>query len=71
MTSFIDTLETDRNWKNSRILEIELYLTKKIIDNRGTGYKPSTEDEDQILRDELRELRKEIGINEDNKEIKG
>jgi len=71
MTSFVDALENDRNWKNSRILEIELYLTKKVIDNRGTGYKPSTGDEDQALRDELLELRKEIGINKDDKEIKG
>tara|TARA_Y100000310_G_scaffold329908_1_gene400591 strand:+ start:842 stop:1057 length:216 start_codon:yes stop_codon:yes gene_type:complete len=70
MTSFVDALENDRNWKNSRILEIELYLTKKVIDNRGTGYKPSTGDEDQALRDELLELRKEIGINKDDKEIK-
>ena len=30
--------------KISRILEIELYLTKKIIDNRNTGYKPSMDD---------------------------
>ena len=61
--SSIDSLANNRNWKISRILEIELYLTKKIIDNRGTGYRPSTEDVDQILRDELLELRKEIGIN--------
>ncbi len=46
----------------SRICEIELYLTKKIIDNRGTGYKPNTDDEDQPLRDELYILRKKIGV---------
>ena len=46
--------------KISRILEIELYLTKKIIDSRNTGYKPSTEDEDQPLRDELKKLREDI-----------
>ena len=60
MTSFIDALENDRNWKSSRILEIELYLTKKIIDNRNTGYKPSTEDEDQPLREEIKKLREEL-----------
>jgi hypothetical protein len=41
----------------SRICEVELYLTKKIIDNRGTGYKPTEGDEDQGLRDELKRLR--------------
>tara|TARA_R110000824_G_C14788233_1_gene632889 strand:+ start:383 stop:538 length:156 start_codon:yes stop_codon:yes gene_type:complete len=41
----------------SRICEIELYLTKKIIDNRDTGYKPIEGDEDQPLRDELKTLR--------------
>lgn len=44
----------------SRICEVELYLTKKIIDNRGTGYRPSIDDEDQPLRDELHALRKKI-----------
>lgn len=43
----------------SRIYEIELYLTKKIIDNRGTGYKPTEDDEDQPLRNELYILRKQ------------
>ena len=44
----------------SRICEVELYLTKKIIDNRGTGYKPTEGDEDQELRDELKRLRNEL-----------
>ena len=44
----------------SRICEVELYLTKKIIDNRGTGYKPTEGDEDQGLRDELKRLRNEL-----------
>jgi len=46
----------------SRICEVELYLTKKIIDNRGTGYRPTEGDEDQPLRDELLRLRKKTGI---------
>jgi protein tyrosine phosphatase (PTP) superfamily phosphohydrolase (DUF442 family) len=46
----------------SRICEVELYLTKKIINNRNAGYKPNTEDEDQPLRDEIHKLRKKIGI---------
>lgn len=41
----------------SRILEIELYLTKKLINLRGTGYKPIEGDGDQELRNELKELR--------------
>lgn len=44
----------------TRILEIELYLTKKLITLRGTGYKPSENDEDQVLRDEIYELRKKL-----------
>ena len=44
----------------SRICEVELYLTKKISDNRGTGYKPTEGDEDQGLRDELKRLRNEL-----------
>jgi hypothetical protein len=44
----------------SRICEVELYLTKKIINLRGTGYKPAEGDEDQKLRDELKMLRKKI-----------
>jgi hypothetical protein len=46
----------------SKILEIELYLTTKIITKRNTGYKPTEGDEDQPLRDELLLLRKEAGI---------
>tara|TARA_R100000750_G_C2272583_1_gene68030 strand:+ start:163 stop:348 length:186 start_codon:yes stop_codon:yes gene_type:complete len=60
MTSFIDALRNDIRRKRERILELELYLTKKIIDNRGTGYRPSSEDEDQPLRDELKKLREDI-----------
>ena len=41
----------------SRICEVELYLTKKLITRRGTGYKPTEGDEDQELRDELKRLR--------------
>jgi len=41
----------------SRIIEIELYLTQKIIKNRGKGYKPTLGDENQPLRDELEKLR--------------
>ena len=44
----------------SKICEIELYLTKKIIDNRNTKYKPIEGDEDQGLRDELKTLRDEL-----------
>lgn len=46
----------------SKILEIELYLTTKIIKRRNTGYKPTEGDEDQLLRDELLLLRKKVGI---------
>ena len=60
MTSFIDALRNDIDKKTNRVLEIELYLTEKIIDKRGTGYRPSTEDNDQPLRDELKELREYI-----------
>ena len=44
----------------SRICEVELYLTKKLITRRGTGYKPTEGDEDQELRDELKRLRNEL-----------
>ena len=60
MTSFIDALRNDIRRKRERILELEPYLTKKIIDNRGTGYKPHEDDEDQPLREELKKLRKEL-----------
>ena len=46
----------------SRICEVQLYLTTKIIDGRNTDYRPSTDDEDQPLRDELLKLRKKLGI---------
>ena len=46
----------------SRICEVQLYLTTKIIDGRNTDYRPSTGDEDQPLRDELLKLRKKLGI---------
>ena len=46
----------------SRICEIQLYLTTKIIDGRNTGYRPRTDDVDQPLRDELLKWRKKIGI---------
>ena len=46
----------------SRICELQLYLTTKIIKGRNTDYRPRTDDEDQHLRDELLKLRKKIGI---------
>ena len=46
----------------SRICELQLYLTTKIIKGRNTDYRPSTDDEDQPLRDELLKLRKKLGI---------
>ena len=46
----------------SRICEVQLYLTTKIIEGRNTDYRPRTDDEDQPLRDELLKLRKKIGI---------
>ena len=46
----------------SRICEVQYYLTTKIFEGRNTGYSPSTDDEDQPLRDELLKLRKKIGI---------
>jgi len=46
----------------SRICKVQLYLTTKIIEGRGTDYRPRTDDEDQPLRDELLRLRKKIGI---------
>ena len=58
MTSFIDALEMGRVKDNSRIVELDLYLTEKIIKNRGTGYKPEYGDEDQEIRNELESLRK-------------
>ena len=55
---------TDKEYDEivSRICKMQLYLTTKIIDGRNTGYRPSTDDEDQPLRDELLRLRKKIGI---------
>ena len=46
----------------SRICEVQLYLTTKIIKGRNTDYRPRTDDEDQPLRDDLLILRKKIGI---------
>ena len=46
----------------SRICELQLYLTQKIIRKRNTEYRPIEGDEDQPLRDELLKLRKKIGI---------
>lgn len=48
--------------KQSRIMEIQFYLTTKIIEGRKTNYRPVTGDEDQPLRDEMMKLRKELGI---------
>jgi len=46
----------------SRICELQLHLTQKIIKNRNTDYRPIEGDEDQPLRDVLLNLRKKIGI---------
>ena len=46
--------------KQSRIMEIQQYITTKIITDRN--YRPSTDDDDQPLRDEMDRLRKELGI---------
>jgi len=46
--------------KQSRIMEIQGYITHKIITE--INYKPATDDEDQNLRDEMDRLRKELGI---------
>ena len=46
--------------KQSRIMEIQQYITHKIITDKN--YKPTTDDEDQNLRDEMDRLRKELGI---------
>ena len=46
--------------KQSRILEIQQYITHKIITDKN--YKPANNDEDQHLRDEMDKLRKELGI---------
>jgi hypothetical protein len=55
---------TDKEYDEivSRICKVQLYLTTKIIEGRGTDYRPRTDDEDQHLRDELLRLRKKIGI---------
>ena len=44
----------------SKILELEYYLTDKIIKNRGKNYKPYIGDEDQPKRDELKILREKL-----------
>lgn len=52
----------------SKILKIQLYLTTKIINNRGTNtYKPTIGDEDQPLRDELVDLNKQLEELKNNK----
>jgi dihydrofolate reductase len=43
----------------SRIIEINLYLTSKIIKSRGKKFQPHTGDNDQYLREEVRRLIKE------------
>jgi hypothetical protein len=48
--------------KLSRIIDIENYLTSKIISNRGGKYQPNNQDGDQCLRDEVDKLRIELGI---------
>ena len=54
--------DKERDKRMSRICEIQLHLTTKIIDGRNTDYRPRTDDEDQPLRDELLKLRKKLGI---------
>ena len=46
----------------SRICELQLVLTTKIIEGRLTDYRPREGDEDQPLRDELLKLRRRVGI---------
>ncbi len=54
--------DKERDKIMSRICEVQLYLTTKIIEGRNTDYRPSTDDKDQPLRDELLKLRKKLGI---------
>lgn len=58
--------------KLSRIIELTMYMTQKIISNRGSvdKYQPHNQDEDQIFREECFLLRKELKIiDEDGKLI--
>lgn len=41
----------------SEIIEIESYLTCRVISNRANGYRPSDGDEDQPLRIRVKYLR--------------
>ena len=41
----------------SEIIKIEIYLTTKVISNRGGGYRPNDADEDQPLRVRVKYLR--------------
>lgn len=41
----------------SEIIEIEYYLTNKLILLRGTGYQPNDGDEDQVKRERVKYLR--------------
>ena len=52
-----DIKKMDEDRVISRIIEIELYLTQKTLDNRMTNKRPALGDEDQPLRDELQQLR--------------
>ena len=52
----------ERDKLMSRICEVQLYLTTKIIEGRNTDYRPSSADADQPLRDEIAQLRKKLGI---------
>jgi len=58
----LHTTKMEKDKIISRICEIELYLTTKIIDNRNTSYKPREDDKDQPLRNELYMLRKKVGF---------
>jgi len=51
------------NRKVSRIIEIELLLTSLVIENRvKKSFQPNTGDKYQLLRDEVKKLRIELGI---------
>ena len=57
------TENDSHNRKISRIIEIELLLTSLVIENRvKKGFQPNTGDKYQLLRDEVKKLRIELGI---------
>jgi hypothetical protein len=57
------TENDSHNRKISRIIEIELLLTSLVIENRvKKSFQPNTGDKYQLLRDEVKKLRIELGI---------